>query len=304
MIMSARVQKLMIGREGQLRYAVLSESNSTNLQDGIESLWSSWTRLRRSVHWKRKVKGAIVVLEVTYNRESRTWHPHLNVLMEGDYIPFEFLNKLWIVATRGNGRGSHIQAADQNSAFELMKYTLKVAERKENELGEASLRLILDRPEALDEYLSATYSIRLIRTYGTFFGQLSIEDEANPHEQCPNCGGADRIIDLGPIAAHQLFFDFQTDCVRIRDGDKIPIPRDVSGFVYSMWNENYETLGERCHALDKTECCETRKIAGRWIRLAKPMRLTDKNDRIAAAVQSRRKAAAYERSVSIRLRAC
>lgn len=301
--MSARVQKLMIGREDRLRYAVLSERNSTNLEDGIASLWASWTRLRRSVHWKRKVKGAIVVLEVTYNRESRSWHPHLNVLIEGEYIPFEFLNKLWIVATRGNGRGSHIQAADQNSAFELIKYTLKVAERKENEMGEPGLRLILDRPEALDEYLSATYSIRLIRTYGTFFGQLAIEDESNPHEQCPDCGGSERIIDLGPLASHQLIFDFERDCIRIRDGDRIPIPRDVPGFVYSMWDENYQSLGERLHSMDKIECCETRKIAGRWIRCSKGIRLTDRNDKIAAAVQSRRKAAAYERSVSARLRA-
>jgi len=303
--MAARVQKLMLGREGRLRYAVLSERNSLNLQDGIASLWEAWARLRRSVHWKRKVKGAIVVLEVTYNRESRSWHPHLNVMIEGEYFPFELLNKLWIWASNGNGRGSHIQAADQNSAFELVKYTLKVAERAKNEMGEPGLRLILDRPEAIDEYLSATYSIRLIRTYGTFFGKLA--DEENPQEQCPDCGGAEQIEDLGPVALNQLIFDFEHDCFRIRDGDKLPAmrghPDDGSALnMRYLKGLDYgdETLGESCRRREREEICQR----SRWKDQNKfRQSLKDKNEHIAMAIQTRRKAAAYERGVSARLRA-
>lgn len=306
MVQAARVQKLMIGREDRLRYAVLSEKNSDNLEEGIASLWNAWTRLRRSVQWKRKVKGAIVVLEVTYNRESRTWHPHLNVLMEGEYFPFELLNQLWIWATNGNGRGSHIQAANEKkSAFELVKYTLKVAERTKDENGAPSLRLILDRPEAIDEFLSATYSIRLIRTYGTFFGKLA-DDEENT-EQCPDCGGSDGIEDLGPLASHQLMFDFEKDVFRIRGADKLRAlhehPEDgCSLHMRYLKGLDYgdETLSETCKRRER----EALAARFKWKDQNKfKHSLKDKNEHIAQAIQTRKKAAAYERSVSVRLRA-
>jgi hypothetical protein len=305
MVKAARVQKFMLTRaEGSLRYAVLSEKNSANLEEGIASLWASWTRLRRSVQWKRKVKGSIVVLEVTYNRVARTWHPHLNVLMEGDYFPFELLNKLWIAATHGNGRGSRIEAADQGTAFELIKYTLKVAERELDEKGEPGLKLILDRPEAIDEFLSATYGVRLVRTYGTFFGQLADEEEKG--EQCPDCGGSDSIVDLGPIAANQLIFDFDKDIFRIRDGDKLRAlcehPQD--GGSLNMWylkglEYGNETLSETCRRREREDLSQRFK----WQHQQKFRGgLKDANEGRALAIQTRKKAAAYERRICAQLR--
>jgi hypothetical protein len=309
LVKSASVQKFMLTRkEGSLRYAVLSERNSANLEEGIASLWTAWTRLRRSVHWKRKVQGSTVVLEVTYNRASRTWHPHLNVLMEGEYFPFELLNKLWIAATHGNGRGSFIKAADQGTALELVKYTLKVAERAEDENGELNLRLILDRPEAIDEYLSATYNVRLIRTYGTHFGQLAEEDEEEKGEHCPDCGGSDSIVDLGPIAPNQLVFDFEKDVFRIRNGHKLPAIREHPGDESAL-NIRYlkgleygdETLGEQCKRRDREELSQRL----RWIDQQKKFAgsLKDKNEGRAQAIQTRKKHSAYERRICAHLRA-
>jgi hypothetical protein len=112
LILAGRFQKAVTGREG-LRYAVLAEENSDDLKAGIASLWLAWTNLRRSVRWKRKVKGCVVALEVTYNplcvcglrkrehchdgraancefqrvtKPDTPWHPHLNVLIEGEYF--------------------------------------------------------------------------------------------------------------------------------------------------------------------------------------------------------------------------
>ena len=76
--------------------------------------------------------GSIAVLEVTYNKRNRTWHPHLKVLIEGEYFPFAELNLAWKNATEGKGRTTHIQQANEGTVKELLKYTLKVAERDEN----------------------------------------------------------------------------------------------------------------------------------------------------------------------------
>lgn len=199
LILAGRMQTFLVGRTG-LRYAVLAERNSENLKEGIKSLWAAWTRIRRSVKWKRKVKGCIVALEVTRNREANTWHPHLNVLMEGEYFPFEELRQAWFEATKGEGQTSFIRAADEGTVHELIKYVTKISD------------LVGDAP-ALDTFLGAVARSRLIRTYGTFYG-LPIEDEENPGIECPDCK-THTMVRLGHVAPHQVSFDFEKEVFRV-----------------------------------------------------------------------------------------
>lgn len=194
LILAGRIEKFAIGKTG-LRYAVLAERNSADLAEGLRSLWDAWTMLRRSVRWKRKVKGCIVALEVTRNREEGTWHPHLNVLMEGEYFPFEELNQAWIEATEGRGKTSYIRAADAGTVRELIKYVAKLAD------------LLGDAP-ALDEFLTAVFRKRLVRTYGTFY-DMPVDDEENPRRECPDCHESDDIVRLGFVPAYQISLDMK-----------------------------------------------------------------------------------------------
>jgi hypothetical protein len=213
-----RVQKF-VTKNGKkdLRYVVFAERNSKNLQQGIRSLYAAWDRLRRSVRWKRKVRGSIAVLEVTYNKKKQTWHPHLNVLFEGEYFPFEELRQAWTKATLGRGRTAHIKRATPGTEFELIKYTLKIVEEKQVPEGKV-YELLIDDPLALDEFLSAVYGVRRIRTYGTFRlmnivdedgGEIEVEKEI-----CPDCG-TDCWIDAGPVSRkEQIEFDFEKKVFR------------------------------------------------------------------------------------------
>jgi len=196
LILAGRMENFVSGRVG-LRYAVLAERNSADVAEGIKSLWDAWTRLRRSVAWKQKLKGCVVVLEVTRNREEGTWHPHLNVLMEGEYFPFEELRQAWSEATRHRGQTSFIRAADEGTVRELLKYVTKIADL----VGDA---------EALDEFLTAVKGARLVRTYGTF-RNIPIADEENPRNgDCPDCGpdAHPNVVKLGHVAPHQVSLDF------------------------------------------------------------------------------------------------
>lgn len=203
-MLASRTQEFLSGMSG-LRYVVLAEANTDDLKAGIASLWEAWTRLRRSVCWKRKVKGCIVALEVTYNCEEKTWHPHLNVLMDGEYFPFQELNLAWREATGECGRTSYIRAANEATVFELIKYVTKISD-------------LLDDATALDEFLTASFGRRLIRTYGSFRG-LKLSDEENPQElgKCPDCGPNHpvEVVQLGYVQPYQLSFDFEKGVFRV-----------------------------------------------------------------------------------------
>jgi len=191
LILAGRMEKFLFGMTG-LRYVVFAERNTLDLREGVRLLWESWTSLRRSVRWKKYVRGCIVAMEVTYNREEGTWHPHLNVLMEGEYFPFEELNQAWIAATEGRGQTSFIRAADVGTVRELIKYVTKISD-------------LMGKPEALDEFLSAVFRRRLVRTYGTFYG-LPVDDEENPGIVCPDCQSR-TVVRLGYVPSYQISLD-------------------------------------------------------------------------------------------------
>jgi len=195
-VLTSRVDNFLVGRKrSTMRYMVLSERSQVNLAKGMKLLWESWARLRRSVYWKRHVTGCIVALEVTYNPHEYTWHPHLNVLFEGNYYEQEALRQQWIEATEHRGEIVWVSAVDQGTTRELVKYVTKLSDL----IGDA---------DALDKFLTAVHKKRFVRTYGSFFG-LSVQDEESPAgKPCPDCDSKD-IVMLGRIKPQQVSIDFK-----------------------------------------------------------------------------------------------
>jgi hypothetical protein len=204
-ILAARIDRFLLPRENSaLRYVVLSERNSSNVAEGMKSLWASWFRLRRSVRWKRKVRGCIVALEVTYNSQEDTWHPHLNVIFEGDYFPHEELRQAWIEATEQRGEIVWISKVNAGTTREMIKYVTKISD-------------LVSNAEALDRFLTAVHKKRFVRMYGSFFG-LSMADEHNPvASHCPDCESQE-LVALGRVRPQQLGIDFD-GVFRVRGRD-------------------------------------------------------------------------------------
>ncbi len=215
--LAARWEKLLFGR-GDLRYCVFAERNSDDLHAGIQSLYRSWNRLRKSPLWKTAARGSVAVLEVTYNREENTWHPHLNVLFEGDYIPFEALKDAWIAATHGEGQTAFIRAADAGTIRELLKYVTKLSD-------------FVDQPAAVDTFLFATARRRFVRTYGCFY-RLPVEEE-DFSGRCPDCGST-CVADVGIAHAAQLTLD-SYGVFRIAIGALRPSQHPSTEDIYIAW---------------------------------------------------------------------
>jgi len=181
------------------RYLVLSMRNCPlhELRAGIRALFDTFQRLRHSVLWSASVKGALVALEVTFNAESQTWHPHLNVLIEGSYIPQEQLAAAWRKAARDEGLIlPYIKRADSGTAFELLKYVTKLAD-------------FVHIPEAVGAFVDATRRTRFLRTYGCLYGLKLAEEDGDGAEalECPDCGSPDVEVLRHCFSRNDVYFD-------------------------------------------------------------------------------------------------
>lgn len=239
LILAERIEECIADKLfGSLRYLVLSERNSAagDLDRGIDSLNESWTRLRRSKTWKNYCKGSVAVLEVTVNEKDGSWHPHLNVLMEGDYFPWEQLQKLWVKATRGRGEIVYIRAADSGTVGELMKYVTKVAD-------------LVGKPKALNEFLLAVKGRRLVKKYGSFYNVQVADEDAPRLHKCPCCGCSE-ITKLGIVPREQVIMDFNGN-LRVQR-DQRHVDRELIAAVSLEWVPCAEQQESRAirHELD------------------------------------------------------
>lgn len=231
---AAKLQPFLAAKEeNSLRFMVLTDCNCADLDKGRELIYAAFSRLRRSVEWKKKVKGCIVTFEATANphcicglrqreherggkacgcefrkaeRQTDPWHPHLNVLAEGDYFPQAQLSQMWQTATEGrasvvwvsavkNGFIDLEEGGTSKAARELVKYITKASD-------------LVGDPVAVEQFLDAVYNRRLLRTYGTFYG-LKLEQELESRaEVCPDCG-THEWVETGFIRPQQIAMDFK-----------------------------------------------------------------------------------------------
>jgi hypothetical protein len=224
--MAAKVEKFVIetGKSDRLRFIVFAERSVDSFEEGYKTLWDSWTSMRRSVFWQRHVRGAVVSFETTYNHETKQYHPHLNVLVEGSYIPFEDLNAAWVEASEGRGHTSHIQKADAGTVRELIKYVAKAADLCDP-----------DEPEILDRFFDVVKGKRLVRTYGTFF-RMKVDEEGG--RSCPDCG-EDQVYCYDELSGVPAMSWWQIEC------DATGILRPKFGLVPTRFSLAMASIGSR-----------------------------------------------------------
>lgn len=87
--------------EGTYRFVTLTLKHTpAPLTMQLDHLLHSFRLLRRSKLWKRRVPGGAAFLEITWNPDTRRWHPHLHVIVTGKYIPRHDLSVLWKSITK------------------------------------------------------------------------------------------------------------------------------------------------------------------------------------------------------------
>lgn len=139
------------------RFATLTiRHRSVALVDQLRHLYDSFNRLRRSRTFKTFVTGGAAFLEVKLIEGTNEWHPHLHLLLAGDFFPQAELAAAWLQAT-GDSHIVDIRCigSDDAAAKYVCKYVTKPAHFE-----------VIARPEKLQELICALHGRRAYSTFG------------------------------------------------------------------------------------------------------------------------------------------
>lgn len=154
-----KVRVRLIGLVSQMnapRFMTLGERDTDEpLKTRLDRQSKALQKLRRTDVWKRHVKGGVVIWEVTRNTEKGTWHPHLHLIVDGEFFPQDQLLQAWRDALGRDGSARMEGCHDRiKSARYLAKYLAKDAD------------LCRWGHPAIQEFASAMHRRRLIATFG------------------------------------------------------------------------------------------------------------------------------------------
>jgi len=119
--------------------------------------------------------GGFYSIETTYNDEKKTWHVHIHVVADVPYIPQDKLSEVWEKIS-----GSYIVHIEQvggsgQSAMEASKEIAKYVVKPGEFMGD---------PDLVNEYLDAVKGLRLVSTFGYYYGKELEEEEGSPDCGC------------------------------------------------------------------------------------------------------------------------
>jgi len=103
-------------------------NNENDLKSQVEFLQERFRSLRQRAYWKKNVRGGMWYLEIKRGSGSGMWHPHLHILLDGNYMEQAKLSKLWELVTFGSPILYIVNVNDQErAAGYVAKYSAKPA---------------------------------------------------------------------------------------------------------------------------------------------------------------------------------
>lgn len=152
--------KGLIGRQTTRFLTLTLRASNTPLVDQLNRLTRDFTVLRRRAFWRDHVTGGAAFLEVKVGATSGRWHPHLHVLVTGDFISQKRLSEEWYAVTGDSFIVDVRECSDPDGrARYVAKYVTKPADSS-----------VFKDPKLLDEFLVSMKGRRLCNTFGAWRG--------------------------------------------------------------------------------------------------------------------------------------
>ena len=111
------------------RFLTLTLRNEeSDLKTQVTFLQQSFARIRSRAYWKKNVTGGIWFLQIKRGKNSGLWHPHLHILLDGNYMEQGRLSALWELVTFGSPVIDirRIHSAESAAAY-VARYTARPA---------------------------------------------------------------------------------------------------------------------------------------------------------------------------------
>lgn len=143
------------------------KSSSAPLVDQLRNLRVCFRKLRQRHVWKDTVTAGFAVIEMTFNKKIRQWHPHLHIVCDAPYIPHAHLKNHWLSITKTS---SIVDIRPCVANLNIAKYLAKY----------------LGKPPALTELDNKTHRLLELRTALTRsrmlirFGKMPEHDDEDP----------------------------------------------------------------------------------------------------------------------------
>lgn len=155
----ASLHDLCVGRT--VRFLTLTlKHNDTPLADQIDRLYRSFSVLRRRKSWLDNCDGGAAFLEVKISERDGRWHPHLHILLEGQWWDAKEISSEWHKVT---GDSSIIDITRPRVIEDVCRYAVGYCTKT----VDAGIWLI---PDKLDECICALKGRRMCLTFGTWRG--------------------------------------------------------------------------------------------------------------------------------------
>ena len=137
---SYKVQKRMEQKfDYNYLFLTLTLRNTPDLARGIDDILKSFKNLQDTTRYRNVVKGFIRTLEITYNKNSKEWHPHLHVILAvaEDYFTNSELytsREIWAELWKKSAKIEYYPQCDirkidekerENAIAEISKYMVK-----------------------------------------------------------------------------------------------------------------------------------------------------------------------------------
>jgi hypothetical protein len=191
----------------------LSRLDISQISEQFAELWNSWVfqEFEDEVRVSQRIYGGVRSIECVYEKETKSWHPHIHVLFEAPRrLPWWWLILLKTAWNRitGDARYLRLQRAysvtkrgkkkynrlNVKALAEVCKYVTKCAEFAGDHL-------------LVDEFLRAFKGLRRIQCFGSFHAAGACRDVREPGEDSQEVVEANaRLADEGyvrvPFRAH------------------------------------------------------------------------------------------------------
>ncbi|MGP1681407.1 MAG: protein rep [Giesbergeria sp.] len=184
----ADAQALVMRMDAPKFVTLTPRSTDDELKVRVKHLRDSFARLRRSKMWRMKFGKGISVVEVTHNKKTDQWHPHIHCIVDGTYCDQAKLSEAWKQAT-GDSMIVHIRAVPVRS--DAIRYVSKYASKT------GDFNSVPDHK--INEFLDALGGLRTHAIFGPGARKIVQRDK-------PTRGGK-----LVPISSLEVFHGLAND---------------------------------------------------------------------------------------------